>query len=67
MLGVKRGATKYELLLLFERFKLMKPYDIWKKLRDRYSMATIYRYHRHWVEADMTVQVISKDLFKEKA
>lgn len=61
---LKRTVPKYELILLFERFKLLKPIEIWRRLRDRYSKATIYRYYKKWYEADMILQVISKDLFK---
>jgi Fe2+ or Zn2+ uptake regulation protein len=62
----KKGPTKWELILLFERNRLLKPYDIWKKLTPRYSKATIYRYYRKWKEADMIVQVIGRDLYKAK-
>lgn len=60
-----RKQLRVELILLFERFKLLKPIDIWRKLSQRYSKATIYRYHKKWEEADMIVQVLSKEMFKE--
>ncbi|MEM5867204.1 MAG: hypothetical protein QXG39_04725 [Candidatus Aenigmatarchaeota archaeon] len=63
---LKRTVPKYELILLFERFKLLKPIDIWRRLKDRYSKATIYRYYKKWSEADMVLQVISKDLFRKE-
>ena len=62
----KKGSTKWELMLLFERNKLLKPYDVWRKLKPRYSMSTIYRYYRKWKEADMIVQVIARDLYRQK-
>jgi len=62
---IKRTIPKYELILLFERFKLLKPIEIWRRLRERYSKATIYRYYKRWQEADMIVQTLAKDLFRE--
>ena len=63
---MKRGTPKYELILLFERFKLLKPIEIWRRLKDHYSRATIYRYYKRYRDADMIVQVLSKELFREK-
>lgn len=58
----KNIKIRYELLLFFERFSFTPKVAYEKLRRHGYSRTTIYRYHRIWSEADMTVKVLQRDL-----
>lgn len=59
---MKRKSAKFELILLFERFKY-QPKVMFEKLKKQgYSRATVYRYYHHWEEADNLVKVLQKEL-----
>jgi len=52
----------YELILLFERFKF-KPADVFKKLqKDGYDRSTIYRYYHRWIDGDLKLKTLMKEL-----
>jgi len=62
----QRQKPKYELVLLFERFKGLKPLQIYKKLSKRYSRSAVYRYYTIWKEADKVIGEIGKELLTEE-
>ena len=60
---MKRKPAKWELLLIFERFRGYSTKELCKKLKPLgYKPATIYRYAQHWREADNAVRVMQKEL-----
>lgn len=57
-----KKTIKYELILMFERFKFQPKIMFQKLSKQGYKRSTIYSYYNHWVQADNAVKVIQKGL-----